>query len=144
MLNRRKEERIPFLEKIYHAIELIIDKEVVPGIIVNLSSRGISIIAFTKLKINQPLYMAFKLKSLLIKSVSGKAIWCKKIGEMWRIGIVFSKIDPANAQAINYMAADFAQCERKIHLKEKNVCFNKCSYYRMCNKPQKITKTRIQ
>jgi len=142
MLNRRKEERIPFLDKIYHAIQLVIDKEVVPGIMVNLSSGGISIITFAKLKINQPINMAFKLQSLIIKSVSGKVVWCKKVGEMWRIGIAFTKIDPVNAQTINYMAADFAQCERKISLKEKNVCFNKCSYYRMCNKPQKITKTK--
>ena len=142
MLNRRKEERIPFLEKIYHAIELIIDKEEVPGIIVNLSSRGISIITFTKLKINQPINMAFKLKSLLIKSVTGKVIWCKKIGDMWRIGITFTKIDSTNTQTINSMAADFAQCERKIYLKKKNICFSKCSYYRMCNKPQKITKIK--
>ncbi|MCL2390637.1 MAG: PilZ domain-containing protein, partial [Endomicrobia bacterium] len=75
---------------------------------------------------------------LRTETISGKVVWAKTKGDMYNIGIRIINMDSIDAKHINRMAIDYNDCENKIILGVPDVCSLKCSYYYICEKPQKI------
>ena len=140
MNNRRKEDRFPVLHEIDEPIELSFNNEIVPGVLVDLSATGMCILTLATIAIGTSISMTVNLPGFKSKPMSGKVVWTIKKGEMFRTGIAFNSIDPIDFRHINRMGFDFTDCDTKIELGAKDVCFEKCSYYALCTKDQKLSK----
>lgn len=138
MEERRKHKRSPVIHEMDEAIEIALGEEKVPGLIVDLSGGGMSLLTYTSLPLGTVLNLTMNLPGLHTHLLTGKVVWSVPKGEMWRVGITFSRIDPADFKHINRMAFDYADCETKLALGVKDVCFDKCSYLKLCQKPQRI------
>jgi hypothetical protein len=140
MNNRRKEDRFPVLHEIDEPIELAMNKEIVPGVLVDLSATGMCILTFATIAIGTDISMTVNLPGFKSKPMAGKVVWSINKGEMVRTGIAFNSIDPIDFRHINRMGFDFTDCDTKIELGAQDVCFEKCSYYALCTKDQKLSK----
>ena len=65
-------------------------------------------------------------------------MWSIAKGDMFRTGIAFHAIDPVDFRHINRMGFDFADCDTRLELGAKDVCFIKCSYFALCTKEHKL------
>jgi len=138
MEERRKFKRSPVIHEMDEAIELGFKDEMVPGLLVDLSGGGMSLLTYKALPLGTILNLSMELPGLKTHRLQGKIVWSVPKGEMWRVGITFNKIEASDLKHINKMAFDFADCETKLALGVKDVCFDKCSYFKLCPKPQKL------
>lgn len=138
MEERRKFKRSPVIHEMDEAIQIGLGNENVPGLLVDLSAGGMSLLTFNSLPLGTPINLCIDLPGLKTHHLMGKVVWSVPKGEMWRVGITFNQIDPIDFRHINRMAFDFSDCETKLALGVKDVCFEKCSYIKMCRKPQKL------
>lgn len=135
---RRSEKRFPVLQDLDIPITLELHgNQEVEGILLNLSATGIGLIAFTTLKVGLKVNLSLNLGDLLIKNLHGKVIWCKTHKNVIRIGIHFTKIDKVLAREIQKIAEDYTDCEIKLTLGVKDICFTECKYYNFCTKKVK-------
>jgi len=139
MNNRRKEDRFPVLHEIDEPIELAFNNEAVPGVLVDLSATGMCILTFASIAIGTDISMTVNLPGFKSKPLAGKVVWTIKKGEMFRTGIAFNSIDPLDFRHINRMGFDFTDCDTKLELGAKDVCFAKCSYFELCTKDEKLS-----
>jgi len=138
MLEKRKIKRIPIIEKFGELIEMKSGNKTLPGVILDLSSEGVSLLTLTGLPVGAEVSLTINLPDLKTAPMMGKVVWSEKKGELFRTGILISHIDSLDAKRINRMAIDYTDCENKIALGATDVCGSKCSYFTLCDKPQKI------
>ncbi|MCL1972121.1 MAG: PilZ domain-containing protein [Endomicrobia bacterium] len=138
MVEKRKNRRMPIIKQFGEPVMMHIDGKSVPGVILDLSADGVSIISYAHIPIGTDVCITIDLPSLKTKPMNGKVVWAMPKGDMWRMGIHIGTMDTLDAKLINRMAIDFNDCENKIMLGVPDVCFKKCSYYQICEKPQKI------
>jgi hypothetical protein len=135
---KRRHNRLPVLHEMDEPIQISIDKKAVPGILVDLSAGGMALLSFTSIPVGMNINLFIDVPGLKTQALEGKIVWALAKGEMWRIGIVFTKIDPVDFRHINRLAFDSSDCETKLALGVTDICYNKCSYYRLCDKPIKL------
>lgn len=136
--DRRRHKRSPVIHEMDEAIQIGFGTEAVPGLLVDLSCGGMSLLTYGSLPLGTAINLSIELNGLKTHTLEGKVVWVVPKGEMWRVGITFNKIDPIDFRHINRMAFDYSDCETKLALGVKDVCFEKCSYFKMCHKPQKL------
>jgi hypothetical protein len=151
---RRDHVRIPVIHNVGEPIELraILNgkKILIPGYIINLSAGGIGIIALGRqsmqLHVGAPFVMDLNLPSLESRNVKGKIVRIQKgrkaqlhhSDDEWFLSLAFTKIKPSYASRINRMAEDWSICETKVQMRLPDICFRKCSYWNLCEKPVKL------
>ncbi len=138
MLNRRRHQRLPVIKDVSREITISVEKDFFPGVILNLSSSGMLLLAYSNIPENTEVCLALDLPSLDIKQVFGKVIRTKQKSIMWELGIQFTEINTLDSKKINRIAIDYIDCENKIALGAQDVCRKECSYYSLCDKKQKI------
>jgi len=138
MLNRRRHQRLPVIKDVSREITISVEKDFFPGVILNLSSSGMLLLAYSNIPENTEVCLALDLPSLDIKQVFGKVIRTKQKSIMWELGIQFTQINTLDSKKINRIAIDYIDCENKIALGAQDVCRKECSYYSLCDKKQKI------
>ena len=138
MVEKRKNRRMPIIKQFGEPIMLEIDGKSVPGIILDLSADGVSLLTYAHVPTGKSVCLNIDLPDLKAANMCGKVVWSLKHGEMWRMGISVIEMSTLDAKQINRMAIDFNDCENKIMLGVPDVCNIKCSYYKICEKPQKI------
>jgi hypothetical protein len=137
MLEKRRHRRMPVIKQFGEEIMISFGKNSVPGIILDLSADGISLLTFIQVPTGSDICLSIDLPALKTNPINGKVVWVAKNGDMWRIGIHILSINSLDSKQINRMAIDFNDCENKIVLGAPDVCDKKCSYYKICAKPQK-------
>ncbi|MDR1940951.1 MAG: PilZ domain-containing protein [Endomicrobium sp.] len=135
---KRKHHRLPVIKQFGEPVIMQIGKESVPGIILDLSADGISMMTYANLSVGTEICLSIDIAGIKTNPMNGKVVWSVQKGEMWRTGIHISSINSLDSKHINRMAIDFNDCENKILLGVPDVCVEKCSYYRICQKPQRI------
>ncbi len=138
MAEKRKNRRMPVIKQFGEPVMMRIEGKSVPGVILDLSADGVSMITYARIPAGSEVCMTIDIADIKTKPMHGKVIWSMPKGDMWRMGIFIDKIDSLDAKRINRMAIDFNDCENKIFLGVPDVCFEKCSYCHLCEKPQKI------
>ena len=138
MLEKRKRHRIPVIKQFEKEIMINTGRKSVPGIILDLSADGMSLLSFINIPAGSEICLSIDTPALKISSINGEVVWVSKKGDMWRTGIRILNIDSLDSKKINRMAIDYNDCENKITLGVPDVCGKKCSYYKICAKPQKI------
>jgi len=138
MVEKRKNRRMPIIKQFGELVMLKIDGNSVPGIILDLSADGVSLMTYTHVPADTNVCLNIDLPDLKAADMCGKVVWSLKQGEMWRMGISVTQMNTLDAKQINRMAIEFNDCENKIMLGVPDVCNLKCSYYKICEKPQKI------
>ncbi|MCL2335031.1 MAG: PilZ domain-containing protein [Endomicrobia bacterium] len=138
MVEKRKNRRMPIIKQFGELIMLKVAGESVPGIILDLSADGVSLMAYAHVPTGTSVCLDIDLPDLKAANMCGKVVWSLKQGEMWRMGISVTDMSTLDAKQINRMAIAFNDCENKIMLGVPDVCYSKCSYYKICEKPQKI------
>lgn len=139
MHEKRKHNRLPILHEMDEPIQIAIDnKKSVPGVLVDLSAGGMSILAFASIPTGTEVNLSINVPGLKTDPLDGRVVWSIEKGEMWRTGIVFTKINPLDMRHINRLAFDSADCETKFKLGVTDICVEKCSYHPLCDKPVKI------
>ena len=138
MLNRTRHQRLPVIKDVSREITISVEKDFFPGVILNLSSSGMLLLAYSNIPENTEVCLALDLPSLDIKQVFGKVIRTKQKSIMWELGIQFTQINTLDSKKINRIAIDYIDCENKIALGAQDVCRKECSYYSLCDKKQKI------
>ncbi|MDR1195130.1 MAG: PilZ domain-containing protein [Endomicrobium sp.] len=138
MVEKRKNRRMPIIKQFGEPIMMHIEGKSVPGVILDLSADGVSIITYAYVPAGTQICMTIDLPMLKTKPMNGKVVWTMPKGDMQRIGIYIESMDTLDAKHINRMAIDFNDCENKISLGAPDVCFAKCSYHQICEKPQRI------
>ena len=140
MEDRRKFKRYPVLHEIDKTIQIAIDNKVLPGVLVELSAGGMSILTFASITVGTELNLSLDLPGLKTHPLIGKVVWSLSKGEMWRLGIAFSSIDPIDFRHINRMGFDYSDCGTKLALGVKDVCIEKCAYFQLCQRHEKLGK----
>lgn len=125
-------------------------KTSIPGFILNLSAGGMRIVTLgaqaAELTIGTHFVLDLTLPGLVSHNVEGKMISIQRgdkarlhhSNEEWFLGLVFTKIKPADLHHINRMAEDWSICETKIQLHLPDVCFRECACLGLCVKPTRI------
>jgi len=138
MKEKREYLRLPIIHQIGEPIDMIINGKTSQGVILDLSAGGMLILGYANIMVNSDIRITIDIQDLKTKNISGKAIWTKAEGNMYKTGIQFTEIDPVDFIRINRMGVDNNECNVKIALGEKDVCFRKCNFYGSCNKSQKV------
>ena len=99
--DKRRHNRLPVLHEIDEPIQISLDHKNVPGILIDLSAGGMALLSFTSIPVGTNVNLSLDIPGIKTQSLEGKAIWALAKGEMWRIGIVFTKIDPMDFRHIN-------------------------------------------
>jgi len=137
---KRRHNRLPVLHEIDEPIQMSLDNQSVPGILIDLSAGGMALLSFTSIPVGTNINVSLDIPGIKTQPLEGKAVWALAKGEMWRIGIVFTKIDPTDFRHINRVAFDATDCDTKLSLGVTDICFEKCSYYPLCDKNIKLPK----
>ncbi|MBN1621757.1 MAG: PilZ domain-containing protein [Endomicrobiales bacterium] len=140
MSERRKYARYPVIHEMDQPIQISVGREIIPGVLVDLSAGGTALLTYTNIPLGTTLNLSIALPGLKTKDLSGSIVWVIAKGDMWRVGIAFTHIDPIDFRHINRMAFDFNDCEAKLALGVTDVCSAKCSYLPLCQKPVKLAK----
>jgi hypothetical protein len=138
MVEKRRNRRMPIIKQFGEPVMMHMQEKSVPGVILDLSADGVSMITYAYIPVGAGICMTIDLPMLKTKPMNGKVVWILPKGDMWRIGIYIESIDTLDAKHINRMAIDFNDCENKISLGVPDVCAAKCSYHQICEKPQRI------
>jgi hypothetical protein len=115
----------------------------VPGVLVDLSAGGMSLIAFAPVTLGTEVSLSINLGAFKTMPLEGRVVWAISKGESWRVGIVFNKIDPIDFRHISRMALDDGDCDTKLSLGVTDVCFEKCAYFALCQKKVKNKKVAV-
>lgn len=140
MLNRRKHQRLPVIKDFAREVNILIGKEKLNGIILNLSAGGILLLTYSNLPKDSNLTLSFHLPNIETQPIQGKIIRVKQKAVMYEIAIEFLQIDTLDSKRINRIAIDYNDCENKIALGAKDVCRKECSYFDLCDKVNKLKK----
>ena len=138
MHEKRKYSRLPVLHEMDEPIQIALSNKAVPGILVDLSAGGMSLLTFSAIPIGTEINLSIVVPGLKTQPIAGRVVWSINKGEMWRMGIVFAKLDSIDFRHINRMAFDSADCDTKLGLGVTDVCAEKCSYFALCSKPVKM------
>jgi hypothetical protein len=130
--DKRRHNRLPVLHEIDEPIQIALNNKCVPGILIDLSAGGMALLSFSAISVGTNITLSLDLPGIKTQPLEGKAVWALAKGEMWRIGIVFTKIDPIDFRHINR--------DTKLSLGVTDICFEKCSYYQLCEKAIKLPK----
>ncbi|HBU68986.1 MAG TPA: hypothetical protein DEE98_01235 [Elusimicrobia bacterium] len=141
MDEKRRYKRYPVLHEIDKTIQIALNEKVLPGVLVELSAGGMAILTFASISVGTEVNLSLDLPGLKTKPLSGKIVWALAKGEMWRLGISFTTIDPVDFRHINRMGFDYADCNTKLSLGVTDVCSEKCSYFELCQKSARLAKT---
>lgn len=137
---KRRHNRLPVLHEIDEPIQISLNGKAVPGILVDLSAGGLALLSFSSIPVGTMISLSIDVPGLKTQILEGKVVWALAKGEMWRIGIVLTKIDPIDFRHINRIAFDATDCDTKLALGVTDICFEKCAYYQLCEKPIKLPK----
>ncbi len=149
---RRVHLRLPIATELAEQMELTVfetgaGKDLkarrVPTIVTNISAGGMSLIAFgaretftsaTKIE------LVVNLPGLANSKISGEIVHVKSLNEMQALGVRFLKLAKPLKDKIAQMTDDYADCENRIAFNIPEVCVgDKCHYFKLCNKAQKLT-----
>jgi Tfp pilus assembly protein PilZ len=142
MQEKRKHNRLPVLHEMDEPIQISLDNKTVPGILVDLSAGGMALQTFTSVQVGTEVSLAIDVPGLKTQPLNGRVVWSLAKGDTWRIGIVFTQIDPVDFRHINRLAIDCSDCDTKLTLGVSDVCFDKCSYFAICDKPSKLARDK--
>lgn len=140
---KRRHNRLPVLHEMDEPIQISFNNKAVPGILVDLSAGGMSLLTFASIPVGSEVNLSIDVPGLKTQPLSGKVVWALSKKEMWRIGIVFTKIEPHDFRIINRIAIDCCDCDTKLALGVTDICFEKCSYRPLCEKPAKIPNSSV-
>ena len=70
--------------------------------------------------------------------LQGRVAWTEPKGETTVVGVQFLHVSAEAAKHINDMAEDYQDCELKLSFGLKDVCFKKCHYFTLCQKPVRL------
>lgn len=151
---RRKHIRFPVIHNVGDPIVIQVMQEnkkvSIPGFILNLSAGGMGIITLgnqpSQLTLGNRFTLDLKLPHLISHNVEGKIIRIAKgqhaqlhhSNDEWFLGLEFTKIKTSDAEHINSMAEDWNICETKIEMNLPDICYPKCNYWPLCQKPVKL------
>ena len=138
MKEKRKYLRLPIMYQIGEPIDMVINGEISQGVIIDLSAGGMSVLGYANIMVNSEIRLTIDIKSLKTKIITGRSIWTKMEANMYKTGIKFIEIEPVDFININRMGIDCNDCDTKIMSGVKDVCFNKCNFYRLCSKSHKV------
>ena len=138
MKEKREYLRLPIIHQIGEPIDMMVDGKLSQGVILDLSAGGMMVLGYANIIVNSEIRIIIDIKDLKTKSITGKAIWTKAEANMYKTGIKFVEIDPVDFIHINRMGVDSSECDSKIAMGIKDVCFLKCNFYGSCDKVQKI------
>jgi c-di-GMP-binding flagellar brake protein YcgR len=138
MENKRRHLRYPVIHEMDQAIQLAIGNQTIPSLLVDLSAGGMALLTYSSVPLGSEISLAINLHGLVTKELVGQVVWVIAKGEMWRIGISFTKVDNIDFRHINRMAFDYNDCETKLKLGVNDVCVEKCSYFQLCQKSVKL------
>ena len=138
MIEKREHLRLPIIHQIGEPIDMLVDGKISQGVIIDLSAGGMLILGYANIIVNSEIKIKIDIKNLKTKNILGKAIWTQAEGNMYKTGIKFMEIAPADFIHINRMGVDSNECDLKIASGVKKICFSKCSFYGPCNKSHKV------
>jgi len=140
-VERRKHARLPVLHEIDKPIQVALDSQKsVPGVLVDLSASGMSLLTYALVPVGSEINLAIDLPGLKTHPLKGRVVWTIQKGEMWRMGIAFNSIDPVDFRRINKMAIECSDCDTKLALGVTDPCYKDCVYFPLCTKPAKLKK----
>lgn len=137
---RRKKQRFSVLKEldIPILIQLQDKDEEVEGVLLNISASGIGLISFAPIPEGKKVKLSLKFNQLEAENLEGSIIWKSDEKNGCRMGIKFIKIDNKFASSIDRIAEDYVDCDMRIILGAKDVCFPECMYYPFCGKKEKV------
>jgi hypothetical protein len=144
MTEKREYLRLPIIHQIGEPIDMMVEGKLSQGVIIDLSAGGMLILGYANVIVNSEIKIKIDIKNLKTKNITGRAIWTKAEGNMYKTGIKFLEMDPVDFIQINRMGVDCNECDVKIASGVKSVCFSKCSFYGSCNKSHKIKFRKTQ
>lgn len=154
---RRAFRRFPVMVHVAKPVEIRLDGAVegLPGVLVDLSAGGMSLVTFTSpagmpphpsapLRAGlQPLPQTSRYTFCLNLAgthrfqLPGRIIRAQRKGETYLVGIKFSAVHADWRQRLQQLADAYLDCEEKLAVGKQHVCFPECAYYALCEKSAK-------
>lgn len=121
--------RIELFQPIYHKpFEVIIR---------DLSEGGMKVESPERLPHHFEFELEFELPKTIRFRTKAKAVFTKKEGQYFDVGVQFVDLDSFVREHIHEMARDWETCEKRIEREESNPCRQDCQALDLCSKPQK-------
>jgi hypothetical protein len=149
---RRVHPRLPVATELAEQMELTVFEtgktsnlkaKRVPTIVTNISTGGMSLIAFGAREIftrATKIQLVVNLPGLANSKISGEIVHIKSLNEMQALGVRFVRLAKSLRDKIAQMTDDYTDCESRISFNIPEVCVgDQCHYFNLCNKPQKLT-----
>ncbi|OIO73990.1 MAG: hypothetical protein AUJ85_06685 [Elusimicrobia bacterium CG1_02_37_114] len=140
---KRQYTRFVLMQNLAKPLDLFIDPPLsetqssVPAVLLDLSAGGMGLLTFATIKTETKVKIKINLPGLKTNNIDGKIVWSVEKGESCRLGLLFTKIEPHDFDNIKHIAEDYADCETKLSLGVRDVCFKDCRYHPLCTKPVK-------
>jgi c-di-GMP-binding flagellar brake protein YcgR len=140
-VDRRKHRRFPVIKDLAEPVELFVmsDKpRELPSILTNLSSGGMCLVVFAPVTGDTRLKIVLNIPGFDGLEVEGHVAWEEPKGDTTVVGVRFSRISGEDARRINQMAEAYEDCELKLAMGVRDVCFRECLYWPLCHKSVKL------
>ncbi len=108
------------------------------AVIYDLSAGGVAILTPANIPLGSEFDIVISLPSLKTKPIKCRVVHNSPRYDLNKIGIEFTHISSDDKAHINAIAEDYLNCEIKLTLGVKDVCFRQCRYYTLCAKDAKI------
>ena len=145
---RRRHPRFPVAHNLAQVVSLAVKSAKDPShqktintagaVISDISAGGLALLTPTELPVGTEFEIVISLPSLKTKPIKCRVVRNTSKYDLNKIGIEFTDISPDDKTHINRIAEDYINCEVKLDLGVKDVCFKECHYYRLCAKDVKI------
>ncbi len=108
------------------------------AVIIDLSAGGLGMLTAAELSLGAEFDLSIKLPSLKSSAIKCEVVWVLEKQDINKVGIKFKKINKNDMEHLNKIAQDHTDCETKLLLGVKDVCFKKCHYFALCKKNAKV------
>lgn len=147
---RRRHTRIPLTADVAEPVEISFrqpklsnSNRSVPAILANFSPGGMALIAFGTqglLKPNSIIQLTANFPGMTPARITCKIVRIHTRSEMQTLGVRFTALSKTVRLKFQRIVNDYDDCETRIGLNIPEVCIGqKCRYYGLCKKAQKLT-----
>jgi hypothetical protein len=145
---RREHQRFPIAEGLTEPITIEFEpaepaahashaQSRVPAVLTNLSAGGLSLILFVEPPHTKEILLSLELPGFKACQLTARIVRVQSKGQVYNIGLAFTKISKKDRHALSQLADDFTDCETRIQLGLPEACVRDCCYHQLCSKPQK-------
>lgn len=129
---RRRHPRLPLHLNVAKLIDFKCEglDAAIPGVLVDLSAGGLSMICFALPQVSQTVTFRLALPGLVNANVHGKVIRAVQKGQTYRVAVEFTEFQEKWSHMVEKLAKSLHSCEQRWNEGDRNHCPSECAYHK--------------